>query len=67
MPIALDGADAGDVDALLARGCVGISLPAGALAGAERLEQLRRCWVGLAEREAPLFDPPGPRPGSDPR
>ena len=37
-PVALDGAEADDVDAVLARGCLGISLPAGALAGPDQLE-----------------------------
>ena len=39
--IALDGADPDDVDGALARGCVGLSLPAGALASVDALSALR--------------------------
>src|SRR5689334_12870523 len=39
--IALEGADPADVDHVLDRGCVGLSLPAGALAGVDRLSRLR--------------------------
>src|SRR5689334_3560466 len=36
-PVALDDPDPYDVDALLGRGCVGLSLPAGVLAGPDAL------------------------------
>src|SRR5579875_2638817 len=39
-PLALDRAEPEDVDALLSRGCVGISVPAGALEGPDRIELL---------------------------
>jgi 6-methylsalicylate decarboxylase len=62
-PIALDNQDPDDVDRLLARGCIGVCLPAGALAGpgalalsAPLLERIEACG-------APLFVHPGPAPG----
>jgi predicted TIM-barrel fold metal-dependent hydrolase len=61
-PLALDGAHPNDVDRLLAQGCVGISLPAGALAGA-RLASLGSVLERIAERGVPLFVHPGPAPG----
>jgi predicted TIM-barrel fold metal-dependent hydrolase len=62
-PIALDGADPDDVDRLLARGCVGVSLPAEALAGASALALLAPLLERLEVRRAPLFVHPGPAPG----
>jgi 6-methylsalicylate decarboxylase len=62
-PIAIDGADADDVDALLDRGCIGISLTAGALAGPERLDQLGPVLERISHRGAPLFVHPGRAPG----
>ncbi len=67
-PLALDRLDAADVDALLERGCFGVSLPAGALAtpdpaSLDRVEPLLR---RVADRGAPLFIHPGPAPGSAP-
>ncbi len=59
-PLALDGAGAQDVDALLARGCVGISLPAGALASAGAVGALAPALSRLEARGAPLFVHPGP-------
>jgi hypothetical protein len=66
--IALDRPDPADVDRALHRGCVGISLPAGALAGVDRLARLRAVLTRLASRGAPLFvhPGPGPRPGFGP-
>jgi hypothetical protein len=57
--IALDRPDPADVDRALHRGCVGISLPAGALAGVDRLVRLRPVLARLASRGAPLFVHPG--------
>jgi hypothetical protein len=66
--IALDRPDPADVDRALDRGCVGISLPAGALAGVDRLARLQPVLARLASRGAPLFVHPGPglRPGFGP-
>jgi 6-methylsalicylate decarboxylase len=65
-PVALDGADPDDVDAVLARGCIGISVPAGALSGPDRLEQLRPILEHVSESGAPLFVHPGRAPGQRP-
>jgi predicted TIM-barrel fold metal-dependent hydrolase len=59
-PIALEGAEADQVDELLSRGCVGISVPAGALAGPHRLERLGAVLARSAARRVPLFVHPGP-------
>ncbi|HLH15268.1 MAG TPA: amidohydrolase family protein [Solirubrobacteraceae bacterium] len=58
--VALDGVRAEDVDASLARGCVGISLPAGALAGVQRLASLDEVLARLEAHDAPLLVHPGP-------
>lgn len=58
--IALDRADPADVDRALERGCVGLSLPAGALARVDDLERLRPVLSRLEQRGAPLFVHPGP-------
>jgi hypothetical protein len=67
--VALTDAAPADVDAILDRGAVGLSLPAGALAGPEGYDRLGPVLERLAAREAPLFVhpgaaavPPGPRP-----
>ncbi len=62
-PIALDGADADEVDDLIARGCVGISLPAGALAGPDRFELVGAVLERIAARGVPLLVHPGRAPG----
>jgi hypothetical protein len=59
--LALEPPDAGDVDELLERGCVGISLPAGALAGVDQLSRLTQVLRRLEERDAPLLVHPGGR------
>lgn len=61
-PFALEGAEPDDVDALLARGCVGVTVPAGALAGPARLHALAPVLERIAEREVPLFVHPGRGP-----
>ncbi len=58
--VALDGADPDDVDRALERGCVGVSLPAGALAGVEALRRVRRCSRASRPHGAPLLVHPGP-------
>jgi predicted TIM-barrel fold metal-dependent hydrolase len=62
-PIAVDGAQPGEVDELLDRGCVGISLPAGALASPAALERLGPVLERVTRRDAPLFVHPGRAPG----
>lgn len=59
---ALDGADGADVDHALVRGCVGLSLPAGALAGVEALHRVRPLLERLEAVGAPLLVHPGPGP-----
>jgi predicted TIM-barrel fold metal-dependent hydrolase len=62
-PVALDGADPDDVDSLLERGCVGISLPAGALAGPQQLALAGPLLERAAARRVPVFVHPGGAPG----
>jgi 6-methylsalicylate decarboxylase len=62
--IALDRPDPADVDRVLERGCVGISLPAGALADVDGVAGLRPALARLESLRAPLFIHPGPGPGS---
>jgi predicted TIM-barrel fold metal-dependent hydrolase len=57
--VALRDAGAADVDALLDRGAVGLTLPAGALAGPDRLERVAPLLEALERRDAPLFVHPG--------
>ena len=73
--LALDRPDPDDVNRALDRGCVGVSLPAGALAGVEELARLRPLLARLERRGAPLFVHPGaghdgyghrPGPGATP-
>lgn len=52
------------IDALLDDGAVGLSLPAGALAGPAGIESLGPALERLAERHAPLLIHPGPAAGS---
>jgi hypothetical protein len=62
--IALDHADPDDIDRALARGCIGLSLPAGALAGVESLTAISPLLSRLEARGAPLLVHPGPRMGA---
>jgi 6-methylsalicylate decarboxylase len=62
-PVALDRAEPNDVDCLLGRGCVGVSVAAGALAGPGRHESIGPVLERIAERSVPLFVHPGPAPG----
>jgi len=59
-PLPLDNADPDDVDDVLARGCIGVSMPAGALATAGALDAAAPVLDRIAEREVPLFVHPGP-------
>jgi len=65
-PIAVDGAEPDEVDQLLGRGCVGISLPAGALASADGLHRLGPVLERVSQRDVPLFVHPGRAPGQRP-
>ena len=58
-PVALDGLDPYDVDRLLARGCVGISIPAPALSGQEALRATSEVLTRATERGVPVFIHPG--------
>jgi predicted TIM-barrel fold metal-dependent hydrolase len=58
--IALDRPDADDVDRLLERGCVGLSLPAGAIAGVDQIARLRPVLERVEHHDVPLFVHPGP-------
>jgi predicted TIM-barrel fold metal-dependent hydrolase len=59
-PLALDRLNPDDVERRLARGSVGVSLPAQALACPDMLEALSPVLRRLAETGAPLFVHPGP-------
>jgi 6-methylsalicylate decarboxylase len=63
-PLALDRPQPADVERLVRRGCVGISVPAGALAGAEELDAFGPMLERVAARQVPLFVHPGPAPGA---
>lgn len=58
--VQLEAPDAGEVDAAIARGCVGISLPAAALADPEALDHTGPLLARLESLGAPLFVHPGP-------
>ncbi len=62
--IALDRADPDDVDWALERGCIGVSLPAGALGSVEALARLHPVLARLEAHDVPLLVHPGPRVGS---
>jgi 6-methylsalicylate decarboxylase len=59
-PLPLDGARVADVDGLLDRGCVGVSLPAGALSPPDSLDVLHPLLARIEQRDAPIFIHPGP-------
>jgi predicted TIM-barrel fold metal-dependent hydrolase len=59
-PLAVDRPQPGDVDRLLGRGCVGVSVPAGALDGAGALDALGPVLERIESHNAPLFVHPGP-------
>jgi hypothetical protein len=58
-PIAIDAPDPADVDDVLERGCVGISLPACALAGRDALEVVGPVLERVHSHGVPLFVHPG--------
>ncbi|HSZ05577.1 MAG TPA: hypothetical protein VK778_10315 [Solirubrobacteraceae bacterium] len=61
--VALDRVDPDDVDHALARGCVGISLPADALASVEAIASLRSLLARVESHDVPLLVHPGSRSG----
>ncbi|HEV7938411.1 MAG TPA: amidohydrolase family protein [Solirubrobacteraceae bacterium] len=58
--LALERLDPDDVDRALERGCVGISLPAGALGSIDTLTRLSPVLGRIQEHGVPLFVHPGP-------
>lgn len=62
--VPLDSPDPDDVDAALDRGCVGISLPADALASVGALSELAPLLDRLEALDAPLLVHPGPAPAT---
>jgi 6-methylsalicylate decarboxylase len=58
-PIGIRRPDPAEVDAVLARGCVGISLPSAALADFDALEAIGQVLEHIQELGAPLFVHPG--------
>ncbi len=58
--VQLEAPAPGDVDAVIARGCVGVSLPATALATPGALERVGPLLAQLEVHDAPLFVHPGP-------
>ncbi len=58
--LALDRLDPLDVDCALERGCVGISLPAGALGSVDMLSQVSPVLARIQDHGVPLFVHPGP-------
>jgi len=59
-PVPVNPPQAADVDRVLADGCVGISMPAGALADADALGGLLAVLHRTEELNVPLFVHPGP-------
>lgn len=57
--LALEGAEPADVDELLSGGAVGVSLPAGALAGRRSLDATGALLERAGERGVPVFVHPG--------
>jgi predicted TIM-barrel fold metal-dependent hydrolase len=58
--VQLEAPDPVEVDAVIARGCVGLSLPASALATPDALERVGPLLARLEAHDAPLFVHPGP-------
>jgi hypothetical protein len=61
-PVALDEPDPDDIDLLVERGCIGVSLPAAALVGREALHAIAPLLERIALRRIPLLVHPGPAP-----
>ena len=58
-PIGIRRPDPAEVDAVLARGCVGVSLPSAALADLDALETIGPVLERVQELDVPLFVHPG--------
>ncbi|MFL5864984.1 MAG: amidohydrolase [Solirubrobacteraceae bacterium] len=58
-PVPINAPDPADVDEVLARGCVGVSVPACAIAGRDALESLGPVLERVQARGVPLFVHPG--------
>jgi hypothetical protein len=58
--VQLEAPDPVEVDAVIDGGCVGVSLPATALADPDALERVGPLLARLESRDAPLFVHPGP-------
>ncbi len=58
--VQLEAPDPAEIDAILARGCVGVSLPATALCTPDALERIGPLLARLEAGDAPLFVHPGP-------
>jgi 6-methylsalicylate decarboxylase len=58
-PVPVETPDPADVDDVLARGCVGVSLPAGALAGRDGLEAVGPVLERAQDHEVAVFVHPG--------
>jgi hypothetical protein len=65
--VQLEAPDPAEVDAVIARGCVGLSLPASALATPGALRRVGSLLARLEAHDAPLFVHPGPvaHPGGE--
>jgi predicted TIM-barrel fold metal-dependent hydrolase len=58
--VQLEVPDPDQVDAVIARGCIGVSLPASALANPDALDRVGPLLSRLEHHDAPLFVHPGP-------
>ena len=58
-PVPVNAPDPADVDAVLARGCVGVSVPACALSGRDALDHLGPVLERVQSHGVPLFVHPG--------
>ncbi|HTT30228.1 MAG TPA: hypothetical protein VMG37_17555 [Solirubrobacteraceae bacterium] len=65
-PVPIDKPDPREVDDVLSRGCVGVSIPGGALAGPDAFERIDPVLAQTEERGVPLFVHPGPGPRTPP-
>jgi hypothetical protein len=65
-PLALADPDPAQVDALLGRGCAGISVAAGAIATHGDFERIGPALAAVEQRGAVLLVHPGPGPGPEP-